>query len=106
MAMDYTEQHSFRVATSNQPFWDRCEEAILHVARAIKNEGDQVENHAARLAWAATAGNSPSAILNEQFKNAITMHNLIQEHGSAIENTNGTWSGLYDVIGSLVNEFA
>ena len=102
--MNYQERYQFRHA--NDTFWQRVEEAILSVAAAIKTEGGAVENHAARLVWAETAFLDPTSKLTQGFRNAVTMHNLIQTSGAEIADTNGTWSGLFDVVGSLVNDFA
>ena len=104
MAMTYLAKRNFR--HGEEDFWYRCEQAILEVAVAIKNEGSGVENHEARLAWAASAIKDPWAMLTQEFRNAIATHQLIAASGSAIEDTNATWSGLFDVVGSLVNDFA
>ena len=103
MAMTYLQERNFR--HGEQDFWYRVEQAVLKIATAIRNEGS-VENHEARLAWALKAEEDPEAILTNHFRNRIAEHALIQEHGSAIVDTNGTWSGLFDVVGSLVNDFA
>jgi hypothetical protein len=104
MAMNYLQKRNFR--HGEEDFWYRCEQAILEVAVAIKSEGGGVENHEARLAWAAAAMKDPWAMLTQEFRNAVATHPLVVASGSAIVDTNGTWSGLFDVVGSLINDFA
>ena len=104
MTMTYLVKRNFR--HGEEDFWYRCEQAILEVAVAIKSEDGGIENHEARLAWAVSAMKDPWAMLTQEFRNAIATHPLVVASGSAIEDTNVTWSGLFDVVSSLVNDFA
>lgn len=102
--MDYAEQWQFR--HGNDTFWQRCEEAILNVASAIRLESEAIEHHAERLVWAKATEVDPAAAL-AHMRNRIVTHWLIQSVGASATDTQvGETPGLKQVIESLVNDFA
>ena len=102
--MDMTQQHTFRTATSNQAFWDRCIEMVLSIAAGIRTEG-AIDDHARRLVWGAAAEKNPEGKVQEM-QSRITTHWLIQSVGAAVADEQaGETPGLRQVIESIVPDY-